>query len=157
MPRQPFWKSSRSTTWDLPMPDPRWLHGYSGESVDELIALEGKYRTDSPFLAFEQAMNQKAARVGKNKLTLDERVILAIESLELLMNRCGYTQLFVNLSRERAPIIVHCMSLLSTPLRDLVPLAQVVGGGALLVGRHHFFLRCPGASACPGATRRRAA
>ena len=39
------------------------------------------------------------------------------------------------------------------PLRDPVLLAQVIGGGPLLVGAHHFFLRCPGASVCPGATR----
>jgi hypothetical protein len=49
------------------MPDLNWLDGYSGESVDELIALEGTYRTDSLVLAFEQAMDQKAARVGENK------------------------------------------------------------------------------------------
>jgi hypothetical protein len=45
-----------------------WLNAYSGETVDELLALEGKYRIDSLVVAFEQAMDQKAARVGENKL-----------------------------------------------------------------------------------------
>jgi hypothetical protein len=64
------------------MPDLEWLDGYSGESVDELIALEGRYRTDSLVLAFEQAMNQKAARVGDDQLTAEESVILAVEALD---------------------------------------------------------------------------
>ena len=51
------------------MPDLQWLDGYSGESVDELIALEGKCRTDSLVLAFEQAMDQKQVRFGEDKLT----------------------------------------------------------------------------------------
>ena len=53
------------------MPDLQWLNGYKGQSVDELNELEGKYRTDSLVIAFGQAMDQKAARVGENKLTLD--------------------------------------------------------------------------------------
>jgi len=31
------------------MPELQWLDGYSGQTVDELIALEGKYRIDSQF------------------------------------------------------------------------------------------------------------
>jgi hypothetical protein len=90
------------------MPDPQWLDGYSGESVDELIALEGKYRTDSLVLAFEQAMNQKAARVGDGKLTVQERVILAVEALEREVNNGGYGQFFVN-TPEYAPVIVDAL------------------------------------------------
>lgn len=97
------------------MPDLQWLDGYSGESVDELIALEGKYRTDSLVLAFEQAMDQKAARVGEDNLTAEERVILAIEALEREVNNGGYGQFFVNSSREYAPIIVDALRSIGCP------------------------------------------
>jgi Domain of unknown function (DUF4375) len=97
------------------MPDLQWLDGYSGESVDELIALEGKYRTDSLVLAFEQAMDQKAARVGENQLTVEERVILAVEALEREVNNGGYDQFFVNSSREYSQIIVDALRRIGCP------------------------------------------
>ncbi len=68
------------------MPDLQWLDRYSGETVDELLALEGKYRIDSLVLAFEQAIDQKAARVGGEYLTDVERIILAVEALEREVN-----------------------------------------------------------------------
>ena len=46
------------------MPDLLWLDNYSGETTDELLAMEGRYRTDSLVLVFEQALEQKAAREG---------------------------------------------------------------------------------------------
>jgi hypothetical protein len=97
------------------MPDLQWLDGYSGESVDELIALEGKCRTDSLVLAFEQAMDQKAARVGEDKLRPEERTILAIEALEREVNNGGYGQFFVNASREYAPIMVDALRRIGCP------------------------------------------
>jgi Protein of unknown function (DUF1553)/Protein of unknown function (DUF1549)/Domain of unknown function (DUF4375)/Concanavalin A-like lectin/glucanases superfamily/Planctomycete cytochrome C len=97
------------------MPERQWLDGYNGETVDELIALEGKYRTDSLVLAFEQAMDQKAAREGDDKLTNEERVILAIEALEREVNNGGYGQFFVNSSREYAPIIVDALRRIGCP------------------------------------------
>lgn len=90
------------------MPDLQWLDGYSGESVDELIVLEGKYRRGSLVLAFEQAMAQKAARAGEDSLTADERTILAVEALEREVNNGGYGQFFLN-SREYASIIVDAL------------------------------------------------
>jgi hypothetical protein len=89
------------------MPELRWLDGYSGETVDELLALEGKHRTDSLVLAFEQAIDQKAARVGEHNLSDEECIILAIEALEREVNNGGYGQFFVNSSREYAPKIVQ--------------------------------------------------
>jgi hypothetical protein len=38
------------------MYDLKWLEGYSGQTTEELIALEGEYRIDSLVLAFEQAL-----------------------------------------------------------------------------------------------------
>jgi len=97
------------------MPDLQWLDAYSGETVDELLALEEKYRTDSLVLAFEQAMDQKAARVGDDKLTDEERIILAIEALEREVNNGGYGQFFVNSSREYATIIVNALRRIGCP------------------------------------------
>jgi hypothetical protein len=97
------------------MPDLKWLDGYSGETVDELIAFEGKYRTDSLVLAFEQAMDQKAAHVGDDKLTSEERIILAIEALEREVNNGGYGQFFVNSSRDYTPIIVDALRRIGCP------------------------------------------
>jgi hypothetical protein len=41
------------------MPDLKWLDSYSGQTADQLLALEGEYRIDSLVLAFEQALDQK--------------------------------------------------------------------------------------------------
>lgn len=96
------------------MPELQWLEGYGGETVDELIALEGKYRTDSIVLAFEQAMSQKAARIGEENLTTEERIILAIEALEREVNNGGYEQFFVN-TREYASLIVNALRRIGCP------------------------------------------
>jgi hypothetical protein len=92
----------------------QWLDEYHGESVDELIALEGKYRTDSLVSAFEQMIDQKAARVGDDNLTAEERVILAIEALEREVNNGGFDQFFVN-TNEFAPIIVDALRRIGCP------------------------------------------
>ena len=96
------------------MPDIKWLDRFNGESFDELVALEGTHRIDSLVLAFEQAMDQKAARVGENRLTAEERVILAVEALEREVNNGGYGQFFVN-TPEYAPIIVDALHRIGCP------------------------------------------
>lgn len=88
---------------------PKWLGEYSGQSVEELLSLEGEYRTDSLVLAFEQGINQKLEREGNQGLTTEERIVLAVEGLEREVNNGGYDQFFVNSSREFAPIIVNAL------------------------------------------------
>lgn len=88
----------------------RWLEGYSGQTVEELIALEGTYRTDSIVLAFEQALQQKVVRVGQANLTEEERVILAIEAIEREVNNGGYHQFFINSSKKYAAIVVDALN-----------------------------------------------
>ncbi len=90
-------------------PGPKWLDGYSGESVEQLLSLEGKYRTDSLVRAFEQGINHKAEREGAQSLSTEERIVLAVEALEREVNNGGYDQFFVNSSREFAPIIVDAL------------------------------------------------
>ena len=82
------------------MSEPRWLDGYSGQTTDELIALDGVYRTDSIVLAFEQAIDRKAERLGDGLLTAPERVVLDVEALEREVNSGGYTALFTYYSRH---------------------------------------------------------
>jgi Domain of unknown function (DUF4375) len=83
-----------------------WLETYGGQTTDELLSLEGKYRIDSLITAFEQALDQKAARIGEAALTDEERLILTVEALEREVNNGGYAQFFKNSSREYAAVIV---------------------------------------------------
>ena len=85
-----------------------WLDECSGQSVEQLLSLEEKYRIDSLVLAFEQAIQQKAAREGDRSLTGEERVVLAVEALEREVNNGGYDQFFRNSSLEFIPTIVEC-------------------------------------------------
>ena len=88
----------------------KWLPGYSGQSTEELIALYGIFRTDSIVLAFEQALDQKAYRLGDSALSAEEVVILAIEALEREVNNGGYKQFFTNSSKEYASVIVDALN-----------------------------------------------
>lgn len=88
---------------------PKWLNEYSGQSVEDLLSLEGNYRTDSLVLAFEQAISEKAQREGAESLTDEERIVLAVEALEREVNNGGYDQFFVNSSRGFVPIIVNAL------------------------------------------------
>lgn len=91
-----------------------WLDGYSGQTVDELLALEGSHRVDSLLLAFEEAINRKAARVGEDNLPMEERIVLVVEALEREVNNGGYDQFFVN-SMEYAPFIVEALQRIGCP------------------------------------------
>ncbi len=91
-----------------------WLDGYSGETVEQLLALEGTHRIDSLVLAFEQALNQKAFRDGDRSLTDEERVIPAVEALEREVNNGGYDQFFVN-SPEYASGVVTALRKIGCP------------------------------------------
>jgi hypothetical protein len=93
----------------MPDPDLGWLDNYSGETTNELLSLEGRYRIDSLVLVFEQAIDQKGAREGTQGLSPEERIVLAIEALEREVNNGGYEQFFLNSSREFASIIVEAL------------------------------------------------
>lgn len=92
-----------------------WLEGYTGQTVEQLLSLEGKYRTDSLVLAFEQAVNQKAEREGQSSLTDVEKTVLAVEALEREVNNGGYAQFFLNSSREFASTIVTSLQRIDCP------------------------------------------
>lgn len=93
----------------------KWLDGYSGETVDELIGLAATHRIDSIVVAFEQALDQKSARVGMERLSLEERVILAIEALERAVNNDGFNSIFITSVREHVPIMVDALRRIGCP------------------------------------------
>lgn len=98
------------------MSELRWLNGYSGQTTDELIALEGTFRTDSIVLAFAQAINQKAARLGDAHLAAPERVVRAVEAVQDRVNSGGFDSL---LRYE------------STLVPDIVPSLGAIGSHAV--------------------------
>lgn len=89
----------------------RFLEGYSGQTTDELVAMEKDCRLDSLVLAFEQALQEKT-----RPLSDEERVILAVEALEREVNNGGYAQFFTNLSKEYAPVVVEALRKIGCPL-----------------------------------------
>jgi hypothetical protein len=127
------------------MTNPEWLPGYSGQTVDEILALADKYRTDSLVVALEEAVQQKLERVGEQKLSEEERTILAIEALEREVNNGGYSQFFTNSSSEYAPIIVDALMRIDCPevgkltrraIEALKPAAWTAGGIAAAVAAY---------------------
>lgn len=96
------------------MTDLKWFDAYSGQTTDQLLSLEGKYRTDSLVAAIEKGIGQKAARHGNKSLTAEERTVLAIEALEREVNNGGYSQYFEN-AHEFAPTIVESLVRINCP------------------------------------------
>ena len=90
------------------MPDP-FLQSYSGQTADELLALEGKYRTDSLVLAFEQAIQLKS------RPSRDEAVVLAVEAMEREVNNGGFSQFFLNSSAEFASVLENALRSIGCP------------------------------------------
>jgi hypothetical protein len=92
-----------------------WLAKYSGETTQQLLALEGSYRTDSIVVTFERAIYIKLEREGGESLSIPKMVIVAIEALEREVNNGGYDQFFVNPSAQYAPIIVDALKRVDCP------------------------------------------
>ena len=97
------------------MSDLPFLQNFSGQTVEQLLSLEGEYRIDSLVLVFEDALGKKAFREGDHALNADEVVILAVEASEREVNNGGYGQFFENSSQEFAPIIVQALIRIGCP------------------------------------------
>ncbi len=102
------------------------MDGYSGQTTDELIALEGVFRTDSIVLAFEQAISRMAAQTGAQDLTTPERAVLAIEALEREVNNDGYDGLFRNASQQVPDVVSSLMAIGCDAVADLTRSAIAV-------------------------------
>jgi hypothetical protein len=92
------------------MSKPYWNGGYSGQSLDELLALEESYAPDSLLFPIELAIEQKQERTGEENLSPEEIVVLAVEALEREVNNGGYSQFFINSSRVYTPVILTSLS-----------------------------------------------
>ena len=97
------------------MSDLPFLQNYSGQTVEQLLSLEGAYRIDSLVLIFEEALLKKAFRDGDLSVSDEERVILAVEALEREVNNGGYSLFFENSTREFAPFIVQALVRIGCP------------------------------------------
>ena len=91
------------------MENKAFLESYDGQSTDELVALESSHRIDSLVLAFEQAL------LTKDNPTAEEQVVLAVEALEREVNNGGYSQFFVNSSREYSSFVVEALEAIDCP------------------------------------------
>jgi hypothetical protein len=89
----------------------KWFE-YDGESTEALLALRNQCRTDSLVLAFEQAIQQKAAVA---LLSREERYVLAVEGLEREVNNGGYEQFFLNSSCEFVDIVEEALRAIGCP------------------------------------------
>ena len=96
------------------MAEPIFLEGYSGQTVDQLLALETTHRIDSLVLAFEEAIGRKDASNESGTLTLEETTVLAVEALEREVNNGGFHQFFIN-TMEFAPVIVDALQRIGCP------------------------------------------
>jgi len=63
------------------MADLQWLDSYSGQTLEQLLAMTNEYRVDSLVVALEQALEQKSARAGGESLSIEETIVLAVEAL----------------------------------------------------------------------------
>ena len=105
----------------------KWLD-YGGQTTDELLALRDEYRIDSLVLAFEQALQQKAAEL----ISEEERYVLAVEGLEREVNNGGYSQFFLNSSNEFVDVIEEALRAIHCPdtadiTRDAVAALRLPG------------------------------
>ena len=89
-----------------------FLESYGGQTTEQLIALDKRYRIDSLVLAFEQGIQQAA---GKRPLTQEENYVLAVEALEREVNNGGYSQFFSNSSNEWADTVVAALRAIGCP------------------------------------------
>jgi hypothetical protein len=93
----------------------KWLESYSGQSTEQLLSLQGEYRTDSLVAAFEQGIERKSSAGGEESLTAEEEIVLAVEALEREVNNGGYSQFFLNSSAEYSPMIVNALKRIGCP------------------------------------------
>ena len=96
-----------------------WQDGYCGQTVDELLSLEGRGEPDLVVRAFSQAIQEKVARRGR--LSEAERVVLAVHRLDATMVTDGIDNFFIYCS-DLAPTIVE--SLLCIGCKRLAKIAQ---------------------------------
>lgn len=89
----------------------RFLENWNGQTTEQLLALESEYRVDSLVLAFEQALQFKP----DSDISREERYVEAVEGLEREVNNGGYSQFFLNSSRDFVGIIEEALRAIDCP------------------------------------------
>ena len=108
------------------MANDAWFDGYHGETTEELLALANEYRIDSLVLAFEEAIQRKAESLPISK---EERAVLAVEGLEREVNNGGYSQFFLNSSREFVDVIEEALVAIGCPKTASISAAAIAALG----------------------------
>lgn len=109
-------EAEEGLAWELElMGDLQWLPKYSGESLDQLLALTGQYRVDSILETIEMVIVHKAIRAGAEALAHEEEQILAVAALDREVQDGGYAQFFLNYSARYVPIIVRTLEQIGCP------------------------------------------
>ena len=93
----------------------KWLEGYNGQTIAQLIAFANEYRIDSLVCAMEEGIGRRPDATDLTKLTDTERIVLAVEGLEREVNNGGYAQFFDNSSKEFVPYIVDALQKIGCP------------------------------------------
>jgi hypothetical protein len=102
---------------------------YDGQSLDEVLAMEGLFRLDSLVVTVEQALGVKAWREGDQSLSDAEGIVLAVEALQREMNAGGYWQFFAGSSAEFASGIVEALRRIGCPVTAEVTQAAMSAFG----------------------------
>ncbi len=85
---------------------------YAGQTTAELLACKTSHRIDSILSAFEQGIQNKLDQ--QEKISAEERVVLAVMAFQHEVNKGGHQQFFLNSSRQFVPVIesslllIHC-------------------------------------------------
>lgn len=90
--------------------------GYSGQTIEQLLALDGQFETWTLVAAVEQRLCIKFGYGDSASLTVPERVVLAVLALEREVMNGGYSQFFTNSSVEFAPMIVDALRQIGCPV-----------------------------------------
>ncbi|HEX7157291.1 MAG TPA: DUF4375 domain-containing protein [Burkholderiaceae bacterium] len=96
------------------MDNRRFLESYGGQSIEELIALEPRFRLDSLVLAIEKAL------AGRQDPNAEELTVLAIEALEREVDAGGFVRFFASSSSRFAPCLVHALTTIGCPKTALI-------------------------------------
>jgi len=83
---------------------------FTGQTTDELLACKDTHTPLSIVYAFQWGIQAKARKVGEQRLTEEERTVLAVLALQREVNNGGYFQFFWNSSRSYAPSIVTALN-----------------------------------------------
>ena len=85
------------------------MEGYGGQTIQELIALAGRFRIDSLVLAVDEAIGNKS----EDQVSTVEKTILSVEALEREVNNGGFSQFFLNQSNVFSAAIVDDLNFIN--------------------------------------------